>query len=288
MDATQVHVGLKCSPLHAVTSANPVRSHWATPQRLFFCIVRITWGADMSARGGHGSLSRIRKDSHRFRGPLQHPLAQAELSRNREVWLGVLGPLVVRKDRSELVPLPSAQRVVLALLALADGSSVSADAIIETLWKGSPPVSAAGIVQTYVSRLRGVFAGGSPDGSTCLLRSAGGYRLELPGEEFDLRLFRAHLSETERAGDRGDTTRACEIYEQALALWRGEPLEDIEILHSHPAVIALSAERTRAVLGYAVAGSACGRHEKVLVRLRPLAAKNPFDEVVQALSLIHI
>src|SRR6202008_1062631 len=46
------------------------------------------------------------------------------------------------------------QRAVLAMLLLARGTQVSLDGLIDGLWEGDVPRSAAGTVHTYVSRLR--------------------------------------------------------------------------------------------------------------------------------------
>jgi DNA-binding SARP family transcriptional activator/tetratricopeptide (TPR) repeat protein len=231
-------------------------------------------------------LSGTGKDSSTG-GSRQH-LSADPGSPSSTIWLGILGPLQVRVNGSELSSLPPAQQVVLALLALADGSLVRTEILNEALWRGDPPVSAVGIVQTYVSRLRTALGYSTSDRETCLQGSTGGYRLKLSDEELDVRLFRARLSEAQKAADQGETARACAAYERALALWRGAPLDDIEVLRGHPSAVALAAEHTSAVLDYAVAGTACGWHEQVLTELRSVAVKNPLDEVVQAQLMITL
>ena len=197
--------------------------------------------------------------------------------------IGVLGPLTVTRDGAEFPALPPGQRMVLGLLAVACGSAVRLDTIIDALWGDKPPVSATAIVQTYISRLRQAL--GALRGTLLTLEGAG-YRLNVGPEELDLLAFRRLIADA-RAGA-GDPAHACQVYEQALDLWRGEPLVDIAALRTHPAVVALAAEHTQAVLDYADAAMACGRHERVLPQLRQLAAASPLDELSQSRLMIAL
>ncbi|HXL91209.1 MAG TPA: BTAD domain-containing putative transcriptional regulator [Streptosporangiaceae bacterium] len=197
--------------------------------------------------------------------------------------IGVLGPLTVTRDGAEFPALPPGQRMVLGLLAVACGSAVRLDTIIDALWGDKPPVSATVIVQTYISRLRQAL--GALRGTLLTLEGAG-YRLNVGPEELDLLAFRRLIADA-RAGA-GDPAHACQVYEQALDLWRGEPLVDIAALRTHPAVVALAAEHTQAVLDYADAAMACGRHERVLPQLRQLAAASPLDELSQSRLMIAL
>lgn len=68
----------------------------------------------------------------------------------------VLGPLTARRD-GECVPLGGPkQRQVLACLLAARSEFVSVDALVEDLWPGDPPATAAHVISTYVSGLRRV------------------------------------------------------------------------------------------------------------------------------------
>jgi DNA-binding SARP family transcriptional activator/tetratricopeptide (TPR) repeat protein len=168
---------------------------------------------------------------------------------------------------------------VLGLLAVSAGSPVRPDSIVDVLWGDQPPVSAAGIVQTYVSRLRQVF------GADLLPRDATGYRLLVSENELDLLAFRQAVRD---AQSRSDPEAACERYERALGLWRGEPVSDVDALRGHAAVIALAGEFASAVLGYADAAAVCGEHERVLPHLRALAARDELDEPSRARLMIAL
>jgi DNA-binding SARP family transcriptional activator/tetratricopeptide (TPR) repeat protein len=180
--------------------------------------------------------------------------------------IGVLGVLTLTRDGQPLRTPPPGQRAVLGLLAVNAGLPVSLDAITDMLWAEQPPASAPAIVQTYVSRLRTLLGG-----SGRLTRDGGAYRLHVADEELDLLAFRRLV--------------AAERHEQALDLWRGEPLADIDVLRGHPALTALPAEHAAAVLAYF---DAAASYDGVLPHLRALAAHSPLDEAVRSRLMIAL
>jgi DNA-binding SARP family transcriptional activator/tetratricopeptide (TPR) repeat protein len=203
------------------------------------------------------------------------------------LWIGALGPLSIVRDGTPLRALPAAQRAVLGLLALAGGSPVRSSTIIETLWDGTPPTSAANMVQTYMSRLRSLLDQRG-DGRSVVIYDGAGYRLAVTASSFDLLGFRHLVAEAGRARSVGDPDGACTAYEGALAIWRGEPLADVDALAGHPAVIALADERAAAVRDYADLAADNGWHERALPHLRTLAGRNPLDEASQSRLMIAL
>jgi DNA-binding SARP family transcriptional activator/tetratricopeptide (TPR) repeat protein len=194
------------------------------------------------------------------------------------LWIGILGPLVVARDGVELPALPPGQRVVLGLLAQAAGAPVQRDAIVDALWGQEPPRSSAEIVQTYISRLRSRL----PDGLEYLPETDGsGYRLVLAPEQLDLLMFRRLVkrARTAAVADPG------EAFEQALGLWRGQPLADVSSLQYHPAVSALAAEHTAVVLDYADTGAA---GDRVVPHLQTLITWDPLNEGANARLMIAL
>jgi DNA-binding SARP family transcriptional activator len=188
----------------------------------------------------------------------------------------VLGPLLVTRNGAEVGPFPPGERVVLGLLALACGAPVRREALVDALWGEESPPSAVAILQTYVSRLRSRL---EPD---VLERASGGYLLRVTEEELDLLAFRRAISCADAAVD------ACDAYAQALALWHGDPLADVEPLRGHPALIALAGEHANAVLAYADAAFTAGRPDEVLPALRAQAARDALDERVYARLMLAL
>jgi DNA-binding SARP family transcriptional activator/DNA-binding XRE family transcriptional regulator len=204
------------------------------------------------------------------------------------VRLNVLGPLAAWRDGEPVKLGPSRQRAVLGLAAVHHGIALHRGVIIDALWDEHPPASAVSMIQSYVSRLRRALrvGPGAAPGTGYLLEPAGaGYRFR-PGAGFDLADFGVAADRARAALAGGDAAAACDGYEQALALWRGEPLADIEILRTHPAVLSLGQRRGTLILDYAHAACTLGEPERVLPLLRGLAAADPFDERVHARLMI--
>jgi DNA-binding SARP family transcriptional activator len=81
----------------------------------------------------------------------------------------VLGPFEVERERGGNVLLGGPrQRAVLALLLSTRGDVVSADRMVEDLWRGEAPPRATASLQAYVSNLRRV-----PEAGWLSVRSAG-------------------------------------------------------------------------------------------------------------------
>ncbi len=140
-----------------------------------------------------------------------------------QVWVGVLGPLVLRVGNAE-VPVPGARRrALLATLALAKGRVVGVDRLVDMLWPDGPPDDAAQALQNHVSRLRAHLG---PAGGR-LVRRGAGYVLELADEGLDVTVARAVAQELASV----PPARALEVVAGALDLWRGRALEEFR---GHP------------------------------------------------------
>ncbi len=147
----------------------------------------------------------------------------------------VLGPLAVWRD-GEPAPLgPVRQRAVLGLLTLHADTGLQRSAIIDALWGNDPPPTSAAMIQAQVSRVRRLLGpAGVPGDGTRLSWDGSGYRLSLDGIGLDVAEFGELAGHARAAAAAGDAAAACELYERALGLWRGQPLEDIDALRGHP------------------------------------------------------
>jgi YVTN family beta-propeller protein len=131
---------------------------------------------------------------------------------------GVLGPLQVWTNGAEGELGAGRQRALLALLLLHPNEPVSMDRIIDGLWSGEPPATAAKVVQGYVSQLRKAL------GDEALATRPPGYELRVGVEEIDSDRFERLVARasTEPPAEAASTLR------EALALWRGPPLSGFE------------------------------------------------------------
>jgi len=208
---------------------------------------------------------------------------------DRGFWLAALGPLEAWRDGTQLSLGPPARRAVLGLLLVDPGVLVRRDTIIDALWGESPPSTAVGLVQAHVSRLRRTLwprrPGAGGDGVIGSVRNA--YRLSLSGDELDLLVFR-NLAMRAAAARANDDLTAFRLYEQAVGLWRGEPLADVDMLRGHPSIALLRQELGDVLLRYADAAFILGEYQRVLPRLQALAAAEPLNEPAHARLMLAL
>lgn len=232
-----------------------------------------SWRRLAGALGGHGPDPAAR-------GP----------GRAEPLTIQVLGPLRVWRRG---IPLPlggGKQRAVLGLLGLHPDTVVSRGAIGAVLWGDDAPHNAAPIIQSHMSRLRTALdPAGSHGQRGGLLGTAGaGYLLRSDRAVLDLVTYR-RLAERARAALRpGDAAVACELFEQALDVWRDEPAADVELLAGHPWVTSLQLQRAELLVEYAEAASGQGWHDRVLPHLQALAEHDPLNERVHACLMIAL
>ena len=166
------------------------------------------------------------------------------------------------------------QRSVLAILLLNAGIAVSTDRLIDQLWGGRPPDDASTALQQHVSRLRKLL-----EPATVLVTRAPGYALDLDPEQLDLFRFERLRSEGRRLLDAGDAARATDVLGEALSLWRGEALADLENEpFAREAVIQLDEARLDALEARLDAELALGRHAELVAELRALVRRHPLRE----------
>ncbi len=210
--------------------------------------------------------------------------------RHGTVRVCVLGPLVAWRGgvRAELGP--ARQRAVLGLLAVRPDVALHRDAIVEALWDGDPPDSAIKMVQGYVGRLRRQLdPGRSPDDRDGVLVSEGTrYQLHAGAGQFDVIAFGELTGRAQAARRRGDVAAACEMYAQALSLWRGAPLADLDLLSGHTAVTGLARRRAEVVTDFAETAIEAGLPDRVLPHLRALADNDPLDERAHAWLMLAL
>ena len=138
----------------------------------------------------------------------------------------ILGPLELSVD-DRVLPLGSPkQRALLALLLVHANETVSRDRLIEELSGDAAPSTVESAIHVYLSRLRRLLKSAGAGGM--LVRQTHGYQLRVTAEQLDARRFEHLVSEGSEALAAGDKSLAAERLRQALSLWRGPPLADIE------------------------------------------------------------
>ncbi|MEU6205522.1 BTAD domain-containing putative transcriptional regulator [Micromonospora musae] len=193
----------------------------------------------------------------------------------------VLGPVRVRRGRSELEPGTRQQRLILALLLVRAGDAVSVAELVDLLWQSDPPPSAVNVVHRHVGLLRRRFEPGLPTraAGSVLIRDGAEYRLRVDGESLDLLRFRRLVAEAAKSS--GEPAVA--LYRDALALWRDRCACGLRTGDRvHPDFVAVDRERFAAVRAATDAALRAGCVHLVLPAIRLAAEYEPLDEAVQA------
>jgi DNA-binding SARP family transcriptional activator/DNA-binding beta-propeller fold protein YncE len=195
----------------------------------------------------------------------------------------ILGPLEVVGGANGVSLDAPKVRALLGVMLLHPNEVVSLDRLIDELWGERPPATAAKIVQTYVSQLRHAL------GADAIATRAPGYVLLVENEALDADAFRRLVAEARGFAATGDDEQACDIYREALALWRGPPLAGVVFeSFARNEVERLDEERLSAVMDLADVELELGRHEEVVPELESLVGQHPLRERLRAQLMLAL
>ena len=190
-----------------------------------------------------------------------------------QVEVGLLGPLEVSRQGQSVAIGGPKPRALLAALALEAGRVVSVDRIVESLWPGEPPDTAAHAVQVYVSQLRKAL------GNDAISTRPPGYALELDPDSVDVQRFVRLVGEGRETLGAGDAAAASSVLRETLALWRGPALADFTYEPFAQTEIArLEDLRAVALEDRIEADLALGRHAELVSELEALVESQPLRE----------
>jgi DNA-binding SARP family transcriptional activator/DNA-binding beta-propeller fold protein YncE len=201
----------------------------------------------------------------------------------------LLGPLEVLHEGHEVAVGAGKRRALLALLVLHRNAVVPAERLIDELWAGRPPPTAAKSLQVQVSQLRKELAATAGSNGGPLLTRAGGYVLEVAPESVDIARFERAVDEGEQAlaEDRPDDAAA--KLREALDLWRGPALVDFAYeSFAQEEIARLDGRRLAAQEERIDADLALGRHRHVVAELESLTAAHPLRERLRAQLMVAL
>jgi WD40 repeat protein/DNA-binding SARP family transcriptional activator len=133
--------------------------------------------------------------------------------------IDVLGPLAVDGETGAVGP---RDRVVLAALVTKLGEALSAEQLADALWGDDPPASWPKVVQGCIARLRRVL------GREAIETVPHGYRLAVSPSEVDAVRFERAVVRVQELLALREPDRAAYVADEALTLWRGRPLAELE------------------------------------------------------------
>jgi DNA-binding SARP family transcriptional activator len=181
------------------------------------------------------------------------------------------------------IELPSGRgRALLAILALHSGQPVAAARLIDELWGGTPPATAATVVHGLVSKLRRALSSGSADGSSLLETVGNGYRLTSDADSVDAIRFERLVAQARGA----DAATRAGVLADALGLWRGPALADFTYEpFAQRTIRALEESRIQAGEELLEAELELGRAGEIVPRVRELIEAHPFRERLHGLLM---
>ncbi|WP_456843935.1 nSTAND1 domain-containing NTPase [Cellulomonas sp. P5_C6] len=131
----------------------------------------------------------------------------------------VLGPLAVGGSDGYGLR----DRVVLEVLVVRANAAVDTEVLADALWAQAPPVTWPKVVQGCISRLRKQLG---PDAIETT--AYGAYVLRVHEDQIDSRRFERLLGRARDHLADGDPDRASYVLDEALSLWRGRALADLD------------------------------------------------------------
>ncbi|HEY9521679.1 MAG TPA: BTAD domain-containing putative transcriptional regulator [Thermopolyspora sp.] len=188
----------------------------------------------------------------------------------------MLGPLTVISDGEEVPFGGSKLRVALAGLLLRAGETVPVTRLAGWLWNGEVDDAdrAKATVQSYINRLR------RHPGMRDIIRTVPeGYRAELGESALDLLRFRSLTRSARHAAAAGDLESASRVLAEAMALWHGPILPDVDSVTLHrDEVEPLIEEWLRVQEQWLDVGLRTGRHAELIPGLWDLTRAYPLRE----------
>jgi DNA-binding SARP family transcriptional activator/tetratricopeptide (TPR) repeat protein len=186
--------------------------------------------------------------------------------------IGVLGPLSAwHGDR--YLRLPAGRlRIVLAMLALHHGESVSRDRLIDAVWGSRVPATAATQLQGTVSALRRLLPPGT------IATDGAAYQLRVGPVALDLAEVQAAVDAARTAVREGRPEEAADRYRATLAVWRGEAFEGLDSPYLAAQAVRLHELRVVTVEEWAAVELGRGQPAAVLDVLTTRLASDPLRE----------
>ncbi|HEX4722022.1 MAG TPA: BTAD domain-containing putative transcriptional regulator [Pseudonocardiaceae bacterium] len=199
----------------------------------------------------------------------------------------ILGPFEVRHAGRPITLGGPRQRAVLAALVARANELASVPYLTEAVWDAAP-VAPESNLRTYVAGLRRCLqeAGADP---ACLTTRPSGYVLTVAPDEVDAACFARLAAQGDAALDAGDRPTAAARFAEALALWRGVPLEGLAVGPVLRADATRWEDRSLAVHErYAQTVIDLGGHDDVLADLQRLVKQHPLRERLWTLLLLAL
>jgi DNA-binding SARP family transcriptional activator len=196
----------------------------------------------------------------------------------------ILGPLEVHDDARAVELGGARQRALLAILLLRRNDAVPPDVLIEELYGGRAPPTAAKSLQAHISRLRSALR---PE--VRVHTRPGGYVLEVRPDELDADRAARLLAEARAERAAGNPGAAGTTLASALGLWRGRALADVAYEgFAQDDIARLEELRLECIEERLETDLEQGRHAAVVGDAERLVAEYPFRERLRGQLMVAL
>jgi DNA-binding SARP family transcriptional activator len=202
----------------------------------------------------------------------------------------VLGPLGVHHEGASQLVGGSKARELLSLLAIRPNDPISPEVLIDELWEGAPPPTAASALRVHIAHVRDALEPVRPNGvNTRLPLERAGYVLHLSVEELDASKFESLVLRGREAHLQGDVHAAEQALEGALAHWRGPALVEIRSFSAaHGAIARLDQLHLSALEEFGEVRLALGKHADTVDVLLQAVRDFPLAERLTAQLMLAL
>jgi DNA-binding SARP family transcriptional activator/DNA-binding beta-propeller fold protein YncE len=179
------------------------------------------------------------------------------------------------------------QRSLLAVLLLHPNESVSRERLIEGVWGARRPSTVGAALNVHLSKIRKLLAAAGTEAT--LVTEPHGYVLRIDPERLDVHCFERLIREGRQALSEGRVEEAGAALDRALALWRGEPLAELDLDVAVDGTLARLGElRLSALEDRFEAGLQLGRHTELVPEIEELVREHPLRERARGQLMIAL
>jgi DNA-binding SARP family transcriptional activator len=202
--------------------------------------------------------------------------------------INVLGCIEITDGTRIARPAGLAQRTLLAMLVMNQGTAVPVGRLAAAVWGDHPPATARTKIQSHMSALRRAMDSGPHDAVGPLLTIPPGYQLSGEAVTMDIAEFHDLTARGSRAAEAGQPANASRLLGEALALWRGPAYAGVVAAPVRAAAEALVEPRLLAAEAKAEADLALGRYGTVVTEMSAWLIAHPFRERLRGLLMMAL
>ncbi len=190
----------------------------------------------------------------------------------------VLGPIEfwATGKRRELGSMK--ERLILAILLLAEGRPVPVETLIDRVWGDEPPSEVRQSLHADIYRLRKLLKVKDDGGEACISGKSQAYTLETDLGNIDLIKSRRLREQAKSIEKSGDKPAKVELLRQADGLWLGEPLMGLSGRWAEDSRTALDSEYRDMALDLVDTELSLGHHSEIIPYLIGLVGRYESDE----------